>query len=231
MWNGKKKAVTFSFDDGVVQDIRLAKMLNKYGLRATFNINSGKLGVTNSLVRNGHTVCRDRIGEDELLSVYQGHEIAAHTLTHPNLTTVSDDVIIHEVEEDRKRLSELMGYEVVGMAYPGGGVNNNEHVANVVLENTGIKYARTTTSTYSFDMQDNLLRFNPSVYYIEDCLLDVVEKFLASEGEKRQLLYIWGHSYEMDAEYISWERFEDVCKRLSGHAEIFYGTNKEVLLG
>ena len=32
MWNGKKKAVTFSFDDGVTQDIRLIEILNRYGL-------------------------------------------------------------------------------------------------------------------------------------------------------------------------------------------------------
>jgi hypothetical protein len=30
MWNGKKKAVTFSFDDGVTQDIRLIEILDKY---------------------------------------------------------------------------------------------------------------------------------------------------------------------------------------------------------
>ena len=34
MWNGKNKAVTFSFDDGVTQDIRLIELLDKYGLRA-----------------------------------------------------------------------------------------------------------------------------------------------------------------------------------------------------
>ena len=45
MWNGKKKAVTFSFDDGVTQDIRTIEILNKYGLKATFNLNSGLLGL------------------------------------------------------------------------------------------------------------------------------------------------------------------------------------------
>ena len=38
MWNGKKKAVTFSFDDGVTQDIRLIEILNKYGLKGTHSI-------------------------------------------------------------------------------------------------------------------------------------------------------------------------------------------------
>jgi hypothetical protein len=35
----------------------------------------------------------------------------------------------------------------------------------------------------------------------------------------------------MDAEYISWEKFEDICRKLAGRADIFYGTNREVLLG
>lgn len=33
------KAVTFSYDDGVTQDIRLVEILNRYGLKATFNLN------------------------------------------------------------------------------------------------------------------------------------------------------------------------------------------------
>ena len=40
MFNGKMKAVTFSYDDGVTQDKRLIELFNKYGLKATFNINS-----------------------------------------------------------------------------------------------------------------------------------------------------------------------------------------------
>ena len=37
MWNGKKKAVTFSYDDGVTQDCRLVEMMNTYGVKGTFN--------------------------------------------------------------------------------------------------------------------------------------------------------------------------------------------------
>ena len=38
MFNGKNKAITFSYDDGVMQDIRLIEIFNKYNLKATFNI-------------------------------------------------------------------------------------------------------------------------------------------------------------------------------------------------
>ena len=230
MWNGKKKAVTFSFDDGVTQDIRMIEILNKYGLKCTFNINSGFLGRESTLDRNGRTVRHDRIAADKLKKTYEGHEIAVHTLTHPNLTGLDKDEIIRQVECDRQRLSELCGYEVVSMAYPCGGVNNDDRVAEIIKSNTGVQLARGLDSTYSFDLQENLYRFMPTVYYVEECLDQVVDRFLELNTDSPALLYIWGHSYEMDAEYISWEKFEEVCKKLSGHDDIFYGTNKEVLL-
>jgi peptidoglycan/xylan/chitin deacetylase (PgdA/CDA1 family) len=230
MWNGKKKAVTFSFDDGVTQDIRLIEILNKYGLKGTFNLNSALLGIGGALERNGRNVRHDKVSPEKIAEIYKGHEIAVHTLAHPNLTTLSDEVVVYQVEEDRKTLSRLCGYEVVGMAYPCGGVNNDERVAKLIRENTGIKYARTITSTHRFGEQKNLYQFNPTVYYREPELEKIVDEFLTSNAEEPQLLYIWGHSYELDAEYITWETFERICQKLSGKADIFYGTNKEVLL-
>ena len=229
MWNGKKKAVTFSFDDGVTQDIRLIEMFNKYGLKGTFNINSGMLGLPGAFERNGVQVSHTKIFPSQVKELYEGHEVAVHALTHPNLTALEDETIIWQVEQDRKALEALCGYPIVGMAYPYG--TNDDRVAKIIAENTPIRYSRTITNTHSFKPQkENLLRYDPTVYYIEDCFEEIVDKFLASEAEEDQLLYIWGHAYEMDAEYISWEKFEEICKKLSGHEDIFYGTNKEVLL-
>ena len=228
MWDGKKKAITFSFDDGVTQDIRLVEILNKYGLKCTFNINSELLGKEGYL--SGLKVQHNKIDPKDVKTLYAGHEVAVHTLTHPNLTKLDEKEIIRQVEEDRKNLSALCGYEVIGMAYPCGGVNNDDRVADIIKKNTGVKYARTITSTNNFDLQDNLYRFNPSVYYIDKDFEEVVDTFLALKTDKPQLMYIWGHSYEMDVGYISWDRFEGICKKLSGKEDIFYGTNKEVLL-
>ena len=49
----KKKFLTFSYDDGVTQDIRLIELFNKYGMKATFNLNSELLGKDGALVREG----------------------------------------------------------------------------------------------------------------------------------------------------------------------------------
>ncbi|MBQ8230172.1 MAG: polysaccharide deacetylase family protein [Clostridia bacterium] len=231
MWNGKKKAITFSFDDGVTQDIRLIEIFNKYGLKCTFNLNSEALGVQSTLTRNGRVVPFNRVPADKVKEIYQGYEIAAHTLTHPNLRGCSDEEIIRQVEQDRKNLSKLCGCEVVGMAYPGGGYNPDDHAVEVVKQQTGVRYARTTRSTKSFTLQkDNYFCFYPSTYIIEEDFEKTVDEFLALDTDEPQLLYIWGHAFEFDAEYISWENFERICKKLSGKADIFYGTNKEVLL-
>ena len=232
MWNGKKKAITFSFDDGVTQDIRLIEIFNKYGLKGTFNINSCLLGLKGEARPADETVVHNKVLLSKVREVYQGHEIAVHTLTHPNLTMLDEETIVFQVEEDRKRLSALCGYEVVGMAYPGGGVNNDDRVAEIIKNNTGVKYARTVTSTFDFNKQENLHRFNPSVYVMQpDKLDELVEQFLALETDEPQLLYIWGHAYEFDTTRMPWGRFEGVCQKLSGKDDIFYGTNKQVLLG
>ena len=39
-----RKALTFSYDDGVRQDERLLALFNAYGMKATFNLNSALLG-------------------------------------------------------------------------------------------------------------------------------------------------------------------------------------------
>ena len=231
MFNGKMKAVTFSYDDGVTQDQRLISILNRYNLKCTFNLNSGLLGRAGSLLREDVTVAHCKPRPEEVRNIYAGHEIAAHTLTHPALSQLSDEDVIREVEEDRKALSEIAGYEVVGMAYPGGTHVMNAHVADLIRNNTGIRYARTTTSTHNFDLQDDLIIFNPSVYHhVElDELFWLGEEFLALKPDTPKIFYIWGHAYEFDIRN-EWDRFEQFCNMISGKDDIFYGTNAEVLL-
>lgn len=229
MFDGKLKAVTFSYDDGVTQDRRLIEIFNKYGIKATFNINSELLGTENTLTYGGKSVSHNKVEPDELKELYEGHEVAVHTLTHPQLPALTDDEIIRQVEKDRENLSSLCGYEVVGMAYPGGGVNFDLRVADIIEKNTGVKYARTTVHTFDFELQKDLYVFNPTVHHNDTkrCL-DIIDKFIALETAAPKLLYIWGHSYEFDF-CDNWDFAEEMCKRISGRSDIFYGTNRECL--
>lgn len=227
----KKKAVTFSYDDGVTQDIRLIELLKKYNLKCTFNLNSELLGQNRMLIRQEQRISHYKVHPSDVREIYAGHEIAVHTLTHPNLTQLPEEEILRQVECDRKNLSDLAGYEVIGMAYPCGGVNNDDRVAQILREKTGVKYSRTITTTGNFIPQENLHRFNPTVYHLDfDEMMTLGEKFVALESDTLQIFYIWGHSYEMDYDSANWVRLEEFFKLISGREDIFYGTNKEVLL-
>lgn len=226
------KYLTFSYDDGVTQDIRLIELFNKYGMKATFNINSQLLGKKNELVRDYVKIDHNKIGREDLRYVYEGHEVAAHTLTHQKLTCLlNENEIIHQVENDRINLSELCGYEVVGMAYPCGGVNYNTYVAETIRRNTGIKYARTIVSSKDFSFQNNLYEFKPTIYHHEefDEMIRLGKKFIELNADSPKLFYIWGHAYEFDINN-SWKRFEEFLEMMSGRNDICYCTNRDVLL-
>ena len=227
----KNKAITFSYDDGTTQDIRLIELLNKYNLKSTFNINSELLGQRGTLSRNGKRIAHYKIHPEDVRSLYEGHEIAVHTLTHPNLTKCETEEVIRQVEQDRLKLSELAGYEVVGMAYPCGGVNNDDRVAQIIKEHTGVKYSRTITVNNSFDLQDNLYRFNPTAFHADfEQLMKLGQEFIDLKTDTPKVFYIWGHSFEMDYEADYWIKLEEFFKLISNKDDIFYGTNKDILL-
>ena len=233
MFNGKNKAITFSYDDGVTQDIRLIEIFNKYGLKATFNLNSELLGTGRDLEVSGITVSHNKVKPEDVKSIYDGHEIAVHTLTHPNLTQIEDEKeILRQVEQDRVNLSELAGYEVEGMAYPCGGVNCDDRVADIIKNNTIIKYARTITVTKSFDPYPDLYQYKGTLYHHGNWnkLFETGKAFLELKADTPKVFYIWGHSYEFDLYPERWKQFEEFCEMISNQKDIFYGTNKEVLL-
>lgn len=230
-WNGKMKAVTFSYDDGVVQDIHLIELLNRYNLKCTFNLNSGRLGMGNFLHRADQRIAHYKVKPEHVKQIYEGHEVAVHTINHPMLPQLEDAEVIRQVEEDRMALEDLVGYDIVGMAYPGGGVNHDDRVADLIRNNTKMRYCRTILSTDSFDVQEDLHKLKPNVYHLKwDRMFDLANQFIALEADKPQMFYIWGHAYEMDFASENWVNLEKFFQLISNRDDIFYGTNAEVLL-
>ncbi|MCI8356082.1 MAG: polysaccharide deacetylase family protein, partial [Lachnospiraceae bacterium] len=138
MWEGKKKAVTFSYDDGVTQDRRLVELLNRYGLKATFNLNSGIQSYAEVFENNGIRI--HRLNVRELPELYRGHEIAVHCLTHANLAECDEETIYNEISRDKWIHEQTFQCEICGMAYPFG--TYNEKVMKIAAD-CGIRYART----------------------------------------------------------------------------------------
>lgn len=227
-WNGKCKAVTFSYDDGVESDRRLAELFRQYGLKCTFNLNSGALDDPFSW-RYEDRFDVYRLRTEGIAEVYAGHEIAVHGVKHlPPTELETMEQFDAEFVEDRKMLTKLFGVEPIGMAYAYG-VFDDRTVER--LRAAGFRYGRTVWDADNFDLQEDLLRFRPTCHHKNERVFELIDQFLAQPAnpQKPQLFYLWGHAYELDGDR-DWDRMEEICKRLSGHEDIFYGTNREVLL-
>lgn len=226
-WTKKyKKAITFSYDDGVEQDLHLLEILNKYGLKATFNLNTALDDRSASWIYKERLEVK-RLNLENSADVYKGHEIAVHTLTHPNLCQLDDEAMERELLGDRANIERIFGVKPVGMAYPYGAYSDK-----VVekLRQYGFKYARGVESSHNFDIQDDFLRFKPTCHHDDKRLFELAERFLTMETDAPQIFYVWGHAYEFEGNN-NWDRIEEFCKLVSGRDDIFYGTNADVILG
>ncbi len=226
MWDGKKRAVTFSYDDGVEQDRHLVDLFNAYGMKATFNLNSGIQTRAFSFVEGKSGIVVRRMNQQGLRELYRGHEIASHGLTHANPLECDEETLFNEVLADKRNLEQLFEQEVVGYAYPYGCYHD---LAVKVLSDCGIRYARTVESVAEFGLQKDLLRFKPCYHHNDDRIFEGIEQFLSLETKEPALLYIWGHSYEFEADQ-NWDRMEKILKQLAGRSDIFYGSDAQVLL-
>ena len=103
------------------------------------------------------------LNSEEIKSIYDGYEIGVHTLMNSNFYKCAPGRISREVQDDRLRQS---GKQAIGCWH--GTSRMNEYIAKVVMERSGVQYARTTTSTYSFDIQSDSIVFHPTGYHHRD---------------------------------------------------------------
>lgn len=224
-WSDKyKKAVSFSYDDGVYQDIRLVNLLNRYGLKCTFNLNSGLMSPDSVWYGDGVRV--ERMPPVGLCELYEGHEIASHTTTHRNMRELDSHTIYTDVKKDIAALEKIFDCTVSGFAYPFG---DTDARVKEVLKTCGVKYARGVKSTHRFDLPSDIFEISPTCRHKEECIFELAEEFIQMKPTRPQIFFMWGHSYEFDMQ-DGWERFEKFCKLISGHDDIFYGTCSEVFL-
>ena len=220
------KMLTFSFDDAVVDDIRLVEIFNKYGLKSTFNLNSGHL--TRAL-RWRYKDVKDviHINYYDNPHLYDGHEIACHSYTHPRLENLCKEDVDNQIRIDKFILEQLYGYKIRGMAYPYGTYND---IVFEVLRENNIIYSRTVNCTYDFKMPEKPLTWHPTCHFKDERRMELAEAFVNAEAKEDMLFYIWGHSYELVTEE-DWMELEKFCAFLANREDILYCTNIEVLMG
>ena len=219
----KRKALTLSYDDGVVYDRRLIEIMDRYGLKGTFNINSGLFAEQ----EGGR-----RLTEKEAVELYGNspHEIAVHGYEHFSLSTVDGALATNDVLEDRKNLERIFGRVVRGMAYANGRYDDN---VVEILKACGIKYARTTVATGNFNIPTDWLRLPATCHHNDPRLMELAKRFVEEKeysyywSNYCKLFYLWGHSFEFN-DQDNWHIIEEFAKYVGGKEDIWYATNGEI---
>jgi hypothetical protein len=222
---GLSRALTLSYDDGVEQDMKLIGILQKHGLKCTFNLNSGAYSPEGTVFKPG-TIHR-RMSKSMVTQTYKGSgmETAIHGLTHPSFVGMPPAMMAYEILTDKINLENQFGTIVKGAAYPYGSYDSE--VINT-LKSCGIGYCRTVCSTHNFYLPQNWLTLNPTCHHNDPELMDLLNRFISGDnGREAHMFYLWGHSYEFE-ENNNWELIEKFAEKAGGNKDIWYATNGEI---
>ena len=220
----RRKAVTLSYDDGVPADKHLMEIIDKYGLKCTFNINSELFPEESG---KGFRMTRE---ETYHLFAISGHEVAVHGAKHLCLTDVDKSMATRDVLVDRENLEKMFGRIMKGMAYANGATNDD---VVQILKDCGIRYARTTVSTEKFDVPTDWLRMPATCHHKNPRLMELAKTFIETDehwyhwANRAMLFSLWGHSYEFD-ECDNWDVLEEFAAYVGNRTDIWYATNGEI---
>lgn len=220
---GKKKAFNISYDDGVLQDERFVELLNRYGIKGTFNLNSQLMREEFSWTHpNGMQV--KRLSPERAKHLYDGHEVASHTLTHPYMHELSNEELYRQLKVDKDNLEMLFGKKVEGFAVPFDYFD--DRIADCAKA-CGFAYARTSEFTGTFAPCTDAYHWKTGIFHINPDLTNYVAQFL-NTSEELAVCQIVGHSYDLDAENL-WGTMELICAAVSKCDDIWFCTNRELV--
>lgn len=225
--DGKAKAFTLSYDDGVETDIRFADLMRAHSLKGTFNIGS-QCFAPEGTVHPADAWFR-YMTKSQRAHAYDGMEVAVHGSHHPFLEKLPAPVCIQEVLGDRLALEEEYDCLVRGMAYPYGTFSDT---VLEVLKLSGITYSRTTRATHDFCLPTDWLLLDPTCHHNDSELFSLCDRFLTNDpadghDQSPWMFYVWGHTYEFDKDN-NWDRAEELVKKISGAPDVWYATNGEI---
>jgi len=131
----KKSAFSFSFDDAYMSHYtNTAPILNQFGFQGTFFLLAGS-------VHDNTPEWRYGLWWQFLEMAQDGHEMAAHTMTHPHLKDlpIGDEqtphTITYELYQSKTLVEQKIGEDVISFAYPYSQHNTKvDNVAAIYFE-------------------------------------------------------------------------------------------------
>lgn len=211
------KLFVFAIDDGTIFDKKVIDIFNKYGIKATFNLNSG---LQDYVWFKDYLEVR-RLNLNESKNIYDGHEVASHSLTHPYLTSLSDEDVYREISEDINNLRNIFGCDIKTFSFPFDGYD--ERTINII-KSLGITHIILPDIDDSFHYPTDTYHIKVTSWNIDDALCKV-KKFI--EDEHAELFVYLSHSY--DYEYDdNYAKLEELCKIVSENKDIIIIKIKDI---
>jgi peptidoglycan/xylan/chitin deacetylase (PgdA/CDA1 family) len=237
----ERAIVTTSWDDGHPLDLRLAGILSALGMRGTFYVPIDY-------------DAQPRMTLAELNALRSMNmEIGSHTVTHPRLTRVTDQVALREFRESKETLEQMLGEAVPSFCFPEGKFARR---FQPLLRAAGYRLARTTVAfrtDSNFDpyampvtfqlwphsrrviarhalREGNLLGLSKWAgrWRGQTDLPALAESIVEHIQQNGGILHIWGHSWEIEQASL-WPLLHEVMTRVANRPGVEYLTNRELL--
>jgi len=223
--------VTTSWDDGTITDLKLAALLEKYGIKGTFYIPKS---YPDNLLPKKDIVALDR-----------KFEIGAHSVSQPYLAKIPLSEAKREIEDSKTYLEDLLGHSVSMFCYPRG--SYNEEIKKMVKD-SGFMAAR-ACDLGGFNLPQDPYQWHITLFASNGSPLMALKIWWKSRLwrvsalldwesrakllfdlalEKGGVYHIWGHSAEIETNN-EWDKLERVLKHFSNREGVKYMTNGEVI--
>lgn len=231
----KKIIVTTSWDDGHVLDLKLAELLRKYYIPATFYISPRDREIKES----------ERLTDHQILELSKNFEIGAHTMNHPRLSKIGLVEAKKEILDSKNYLEKLIGKPVTSFCYPGG---DYVGIHRQIVRDAGFIFAR-TVERFSDGKNSDQFLFPTTIHtyrhwsdaikilrivgvsnflnaYLnwDELAIILFDKTIENGG----IFHLWGHSWEIEKNK-DWKRLERVFKYISNKNGVDYITNSEII--
>ena len=196
-----RKIFLLSFDDGTVWDKQFVELLNKYGMKATFNLNSGLEDFVWQY-EDRFPIRRQKLSET--VEQYRFHEVASHTLTHPWLNSLTPPRLAREVGEDCEALKEIFGLSEIGFGVPFTACGERE----IRIIRRFVKYIRLSSDAHSFALPQDQYHIPIHGLYNDPDIREKIRAF--AQCDLPEALFVMaGHSYEFEV-LNHWEYIEEL---------------------
>ena len=202
-----RKIFILSFDDGTLYDGRFVSLLNRYGFRGTFNLNSGLEDFV-WYYEDRYPIRRQILSET--VEQYRGHEVASHSLHHHWLNTLNPGQLRREVEEDCQAIKSLFGLEKIGFGVPFTACGERE--VKIIRKFT--RYIRLSEMAETYDLPKDAYHIPIHGLYNDPDIREKIAAF-AQKDLPVSVFVMAGHSYELQV-LNHWGYMEELLQYIRG---------------